>query len=82
MLEPTANIEAMIDDVHAAAGVLKLFFRELPDPLFPRSGYRQIIDAVKIEDPRLRLIQIHEHVNGLPDSNYATLRFLTFHLSK
>jgi Rho GTPase-activating protein RGD1 len=59
-----------------------MFFRELPDPLFPRQMYRQIIEAAKIEDVRMRLIQIHEHVNTLPDTNYATLRLLTQHLSK
>jgi hypothetical protein len=59
-----------------------MFFRELPDPLFPVIIYRSVIEASKIEDSRLRLIQIHEIVNSLDDSNYATLRFITSHLSK
>lgn len=59
-----------------------MFFRELPDPLFPRTVYRQVIEAARIEDPRMRLIQVHERVNTLPDTNYATLRLLTQHLAK
>ena len=59
-----------------------MFFRELPDPLFPRSIYGQLIAAARIEDTRMRLIQVHELVNTLPDANYATLRFLAHHLSE
>jgi hypothetical protein len=35
-----------------------------------------------MEDPRMRLIQIHEIINSLHDANYATLKYLTCHLAK
>ncbi len=76
------DIDSIITDVHAAAGVLTMFFRELPDPLFPRNLYAQLMAAARIDDARLRLIQVHELVNILPDANYATLRFLAHHLSE
>ncbi|KAI8904716.1 hypothetical protein EDD86DRAFT_277914 [Gorgonomyces haynaldii] len=79
---PSADLTSVVDDVHAAAGLLKLFFRELPDPVFPRGMYLQLIEAARIEDERMRLIQVHELVNSLSDANYATLRFLVFHLAK
>ncbi|KAJ3186275.1 hypothetical protein HDU85_007715 [Gaertneriomyces sp. JEL0708] len=67
-------------DIHVITGALKLFFRELPDPLFPRSVYRGILEAAAIEDERMRLINIHEFVNALPDVNYITLQALIGHL--
>lgn len=34
------------EDVHVITGALKLFFRELPEPLFPFSHFRQFISAI------------------------------------
>ena len=76
----SAKLETVVEDIHAVTGALKMFFRELPDPLFPRAMYRQFIEAAKIEDPRLRLIQTHELINILHDANYATLKYLFGHL--
>ena len=80
--DPHALIDPFINEVHCATGLLKQFFRELPDPLFPRTMYRQLIEAARIEDDRMRLIQIHELVNSLPDANYATLKDLSAHLAR
>jgi hypothetical protein len=33
-------------DVHSAAGLLKLFFRELPEPLFPYELYDAFLTAI------------------------------------
>ena len=35
-----------------------------------------------MEDPKRRLIAVHELVNRFHDANYATLRFLSKHLYK
>ncbi|KAJ3037668.1 hypothetical protein HK097_003435, partial [Rhizophlyctis rosea] len=74
------DMEQWSSDVHNVTGVLKLYFRELPDPLFPRAMYKQFIDAARIEDPRHRLITIHELINQLHDAHYATLQVLAGHL--
>lgn len=39
-------------------------------------------ETVGIENPRLRHIRLHEHVNDLPDPNYATLKYFLGHLQR
>ena len=39
------NPEHFFHDVNSVAGLLKQFFRELPDPLLTRDHYRGFIDA-------------------------------------
>jgi hypothetical protein len=63
-------------------GALKLYFREMPDSLLPKSMYHTFMDAARIEDERLRLISIHELINQLHDAHYATLQRLIGHLWK
>ena len=33
-------------DIHAVAGLLKLYFRELPEPLFTHSLYSKFVDGL------------------------------------
>ncbi|KAJ3325873.1 hypothetical protein HDV06_002258 [Boothiomyces sp. JEL0866] len=80
--DPNFPLENIIKDVHAVTGVLKLFFRELSDPLFPRAVYKRLLEAARIEEPTSKLIHIHEIINELHDANYATLKYLILHLSK
>ncbi|TPX56191.1 hypothetical protein PhCBS80983_g04715 [Powellomyces hirtus] len=77
-----ADLDGLAPDIHSVCGVFKLYFRELPDPLFPRRMYRQLLEAARIEDPHLRLTTTHELINGLPDANYATLQALAAHLHR
>ncbi|GAA5878041.1 hypothetical protein JCM8547_005603 [Rhodosporidiobolus lusitaniae] len=74
--------EENLTDINDIAAVLKLWFRELPEPLLTWELYHQFIDVAKIENDRLRHIRLHERVNDLPDPNYATLKFLMGHLDK
>lgn len=75
------NDEAM-QDINIVAGCLKLWFRELPEPLLTHELYAGFIEAARIDNDRLRHIRLHERVNELPDANYATLKFLMGHLDK
>ncbi|UZJ56073.1 hypothetical protein CBS101457_005393 [Exobasidium rhododendri] len=75
------NDEA-INDINIVAGCLKLWFRELPEPLMTWDLYQGFIDAAKLENDRMRHIRMHEKVNDLPDANYATLKYLMGHLDK
>ena len=68
------NPEAFQHDVNSVAGLLKQFFRELPDPLLTRQFYQGFIDAAKIPDSSQSRDSMHALINALPDSNYATLR--------
>ncbi|KIJ65168.1 hypothetical protein HYDPIDRAFT_111063 [Hydnomerulius pinastri MD-312] len=69
-------------DINNVTSVLKLWFRELPDPLLTLNLHQGFIDAAKIENDRLRHIRLHERVNDLPDPNYATLKYFMGHLYK
>ena len=76
------NPESFYHDVNNAAHLLKLFFRELPDPLFTNEHYAELIEAAKIHDDVVRRDSLHAIINALPDPNYATLRALTLHLHR
>ena len=38
--------EAPFDDVHALTGSLKLYFRELPEPLIPYDFFSGFVEAI------------------------------------
>ncbi|GFZ47231.1 hypothetical protein JCM24511_04974 [Saitozyma sp. JCM 24511] len=80
------NTDVMSDewsaDINVVSGALKLWFRELPEPLLTYGLYHQFIEAARYENDRLRHIRLHEQVNELPDPNYATLKFFMGHLDR
>ncbi|PQE15181.1 hypothetical protein CJF32_00007815 [Rutstroemia sp. NJR-2017a WRK4] len=76
------NPESFFQDVNSVAGLLKQFFRELPNPLLTVEQYPAFIEAAKQEDEIVRRDSLHAIINGLPDPNYATLRALTLHLNR
>ncbi|KAI9050470.1 hypothetical protein LZ554_005633 [Drepanopeziza brunnea f. sp. 'monogermtubi'] len=71
-----------VHDVNSVAGLLKQFFRDLPDPLLTAEHYAGFIEAAKNEDDIVRRDSLHAIINSLPDPNYATLRALTLHLNR
>ncbi|KAL9600607.1 MAG: hypothetical protein Q9219_003040 [cf. Caloplaca sp. 3 TL-2023] len=71
------NPESFHHDVNSVAGLLKQFFRDLPDPLLTHQHFQDFIEAARIEDDVTRRDSLHATVNSLPDPNYATLRALT-----
>ncbi|KAK6906409.1 hypothetical protein I203_100394 [Kwoniella mangroviensis CBS 8507] len=80
------NIDVMSDewsaDINVVSGVLKLWFRELPEPLLTYGLYHSFIEAARYDNDRLRHIRLHEQVNELPDPNYATLKYFMGHLDR
>ncbi|KAJ3120244.1 hypothetical protein HK098_004768 [Nowakowskiella sp. JEL0407] len=75
-------VELAQGDINNIASLLKLFFRELPDPLIPRETYYNFVNASKLKDEKLMIPTVHELINNLPDCNYATLQALVSHLIK
>ncbi|KAJ6518775.1 Rho GTPase activation protein [Mycena sanguinolenta] len=69
-------------DINNVASVMKMWLRELPDPLLTYDLQQGFNDAAKIENDRLRHIRLHERVNDLPDANYATLKYFLGHLHR
>ncbi|KAF5112591.1 hypothetical protein DV454_004132 [Geotrichum candidum] len=69
-----------IGDIHAVSSTLKLYFRELPDPLLTAEFREQLFNAARIDIDWKRRDAVHTVINNLVDANYIVLRYLTFHL--
>nr|XP_057934160.1 rho GTPase-activating protein 27 isoform X2 [Doryrhamphus excisus] len=70
------------EDVHVLTGALKLFFRELPEPLFPYSHFHHFITAIRLPDYNTKVCCISELVKSLPASNHDTMKLLFGHLRR
>nr|KAJ3421756.1 hypothetical protein HK105_002400 [Polyrhizophydium stewartii] len=67
-------------DLNVVSGLLKLYFRELRDPLIPFTFYDRFIACMRLDDYNERLIEIKNLVQGLPKIHYDVLEFLMRHL--
>lgn len=56
-------------DVHAVAGLLKLFLREIPATILSTNLATEFRDAVDISDPKTRAQALQALVNSLPREN-------------
>ncbi|XP_034049272.1 rho GTPase-activating protein 27-like isoform X2 [Thalassophryne amazonica] len=70
------------EDVHVITGALKLFFRELPEPLFPYSNFNEFINAIRNPDHKTKVLYIRDLVRSLPPPNHDTMKLLFGHLLK
>ncbi|XP_025007981.1 rho GTPase-activating protein 15 isoform X2 [Gallus gallus] len=70
------------EDIHVVTGALKMFFRELPEPLFPYCFFEQFVEAIKIQDNATRIKAVKTLVKKLPRPNYDTMKVLFEHLKK
>ncbi|XP_055079383.1 rho GTPase-activating protein 27 isoform X2 [Periophthalmus magnuspinnatus] len=71
-----------ITEVHVVTGALKLFFRELPEPLFPFSSYDKFIAAIQLPQYSQRVSYIKDLVQILPLPNHSTMELLFRHLHR
>uniref|UniRef100_A0A8D0HPD7 Rho GTPase activating protein 8 n=1 Tax=Sphenodon punctatus TaxID=8508 RepID=A0A8D0HPD7_SPHPU len=62
-------------DINIPAVILKTFLRELPQPLLTFEPYDQILEITSVESS-LRVIRCKQIVQGLPEHNYAVLKYL------
>lgn len=67
-------------DIHAVAGALKLYMRELPDPLIPHDLYAGAVSAGRIEAPDERLQECKRIVQALSEPRRNLLHTLARHL--
>uniref|UniRef100_A0A8C7UP62 Rho GTPase-activating protein 12-like n=1 Tax=Oncorhynchus mykiss TaxID=8022 RepID=A0A8C7UP62_ONCMY len=74
--------EGKWEDIHVTTGALKMFFRELPEPLFTYSLFHDFVNAIKIPDYMQRVQSIKELVKQLPKPNQDTMQALFKHLRK
>lgn len=69
-------------DVHNITSLIKLYLRELPDPLIPHDFYDEFMSANMVEGYDERLYAIRDLVWRLPKDHFQLLRRLTEHLEK
>ncbi|VFV33090.1 rho gtpase-activating protein [Lynx pardinus] len=70
------------DDIHVVTGALKLFLRELPQPLVPPQLLLHFRAALALSESEQRLSQIRELIGSMPTPNRDTLRYLLEHLCR
>ncbi|KAI8365628.1 Rho GTPase activation protein [Choanephora cucurbitarum] len=69
-------------DINAVTGLLKLYFRELRNPLMTYEYYEWFIDAARITDYEERMYQIKSVIHSLPKPNFTVLKYLMRHLNR
>ncbi|XP_037700903.1 rho GTPase-activating protein 9 isoform X3 [Choloepus didactylus] len=70
------------DDIHVITGALKLFLRELPQPLVPPLLLPHFRAALALSESEQRLSQLQELIASMPKPNHDTLRYLLEHLCR
>uniref|UniRef100_A0A8C2FV62 Rho GTPase activating protein 12a n=1 Tax=Cyprinus carpio TaxID=7962 RepID=A0A8C2FV62_CYPCA len=70
------------EDIHVTTGALKMFFRELPEPLFPYAFFNNFISAIKMPDYRQKVQAVKDLMKQLPRPNHDTIQALFKHLKK
>ncbi|GAA6227890.1 rho GTPase-activating protein 12-like isoform X2 [Lates japonicus] len=70
------------EDIHVTTGALKMYFRELPEPLFTYTLFHDFVSAIKIPDYKQRVHSIKDLVRQLPKPHHDTMQALFKHLRK
>uniref|UniRef100_A0AAQ6AEQ0 SLIT-ROBO Rho GTPase activating protein 3 n=1 Tax=Amphiprion ocellaris TaxID=80972 RepID=A0AAQ6AEQ0_AMPOC len=63
-------------DINSVAGVLKLYFRGLENPLFPKERFLDFISTIKLESGAERAHHIQQIVVTLPRTIIIVMRYL------
>ncbi|XP_053111918.1 rho GTPase-activating protein 24 isoform X1 [Hemicordylus capensis] len=65
-------------DVHTVASLLKLYLRELPEPVIPYSKYEDFLSCAKLlsKEEEAGLNELVKQVKGLPLVNYNLLKYI------
>ncbi|XP_041823691.1 rho GTPase-activating protein 12b isoform X4 [Melanotaenia boesemani] len=70
------------EDIHVTTGALKMFFRELPEPLFSYASFGDFVNAIKSSDYKQRVNSIKDLIKKLPKPNQDTMQALFKHLHR
>ena len=84
--EPLHKEDWIQQDLHCVPSLIKLFFRELPEPIFPEKIFPllkkgAVINALN-SDTREALPCFKEAITSLGPAQFKTLKHLMFHLQK
>uniref|UniRef100_A0A8C9YZ42 ABR activator of RhoGEF and GTPase n=1 Tax=Sander lucioperca TaxID=283035 RepID=A0A8C9YZ42_SANLU len=80
----TKDILVMLSDmdINAIAGTLKLYFRELPEPLLTDRLYPAFMEGIALSDPAAKENCMMHLLRSLPDPNLMTFLILLEHLKR
>uniref|UniRef100_A0A673I321 Rho GTPase-activating protein 12-like n=1 Tax=Sinocyclocheilus rhinocerous TaxID=307959 RepID=A0A673I321_9TELE len=70
------------EDIHVTTGALKMFFRELPEPLFTYASFNDFVEAIKHSDYKQRVQSIKDLIKQLPKPSQETMKVLFKHLKR
>uniref|UniRef100_A0A8C3G678 Rho GTPase activating protein 12a n=1 Tax=Cyclopterus lumpus TaxID=8103 RepID=A0A8C3G678_CYCLU len=70
------------EDIHVTTGALKMYFRELPEPLFTYALFHDFVSGIKIPDYKQRVQSIKDLIRQLPKPNHDTMQALFKHLRR
>jgi hypothetical protein len=76
------KIDLTGEDIHNVAGLLKLFFRELPEPLLTFELYESFIAAMAQPEQESQIECIGRAIEVLPAGNKSILKYLVQFLSR
>ncbi|VDL18851.1 unnamed protein product [Hymenolepis diminuta] len=69
-------------DINVVSGLLKLFFRDLSEPLIPNNVMMALIKASSLEDEDKKMAEFGKALKTLPRANLDTFRYLLDHLMR
>ncbi|KAF7545252.1 hypothetical protein G7Z17_g9325 [Cylindrodendrum hubeiense] len=69
-------------DIHAIAGLLKLYLRELPTTILTRDLHMEFLSTTEITDRPEKMAALNELVQRLPQANATLLKYLIGFLIK
>uniref|UniRef100_A0A669BL82 ABR activator of RhoGEF and GTPase n=1 Tax=Oreochromis niloticus TaxID=8128 RepID=A0A669BL82_ORENI len=80
----TKDILVMLSDmdINAIAGTLKLYFRELPEPLLTDRLYPAFMEGIALSDPAAKENCMMHLLRSLPEPNIMTFLTLLEHLKR
>ncbi|XP_062862467.1 rho GTPase-activating protein 15 [Trichomycterus rosablanca] len=70
------------EDIHVITGALKMFFRELPEPLFPFRFFDHLVEAIKTKEHKQKIQEIKKLIHQLPRPNHNTMKLLFHHFRR
>ncbi|KAM9718054.1 active breakpoint cluster region-related protein [Menidia menidia] len=69
-------------EVNAVSGVLKLYFRELPEPLIPTAMFQSLAKILDVQDWSTKMDSMLSLLQSCPDPNRHTFLYLLHHLQR
>jgi len=61
---------------YAAGGLLKQWFRELPEPIFEFNFYDNVLSLANVEDDKARITKLKDLLKTIPKPNLAVVKYL------